>query len=63
MRKFINIDFNYSFTITPGIAFAMPATYADPISAGSYDLAFYLHDRTALSVGATFKFSKQFINI
>jgi hypothetical protein len=47
---------NDSLTITPGVAFAMPATDAASIAAGSDDLAFYLYDRTAIGVGATFKF-------
>ena len=47
---------NDSITITPGVAFAMPATDAASIAAGSDDLAFYLYDRTAIGVGATFKF-------
>ena len=47
---------NDSFTITPGFAFAMPATSAASIASGSDDLAFYLYDRTAIGVGATFKF-------
>jgi hypothetical protein len=49
-------DVNDSFTITPGFAFAMPATDSTSIAAGSDDLAFYLYDRTAIGVGATFKF-------
>jgi hypothetical protein len=47
---------NDSLTITPGVAFAMPATDAASIAAGSDDLAFYLYDRTAIGVGATFNF-------
>ena len=47
----------------PGIAFAMPATDAASISAGSDDLVFYSYDSTAIGVGATFKFLKKFINI
>ena len=56
IELYYTYDVNDSFTITPGIAFAMPATDADSIAAGSDDLAFYLYDRTAIGVGATFKF-------
>ena len=56
IEVYYTLDVNDSFTITPGIAFAMPATDAASIAAGSDDLAFYLYDRTAIGVGATFKF-------
>ena len=60
LGSFLEIYYTYnvndSLTITPGVAFAMPATDADSIAAGSDDLAFYLYDRTAIGVGATFKF-------
>ena len=60
LGSFLEIYYNYnvndSLTITPGFAFAMPATDAASIAAGSDDLAFYLYDRTAIGVGATFKF-------
>ena len=56
IELYYTYDVNDSFTITPGIAFAMPATDAASIAAGSDDLAFYLYDRTAIGVGATFKF-------
>jgi len=56
IEVYYTYDVNDSFTITPGIAFAMPATDAASIAAGSDDLAFYLYDRTAIGVGATFKF-------
>ena len=60
LGSFLEIYYNYnvndSLTITPGVAFTMPATDADSIAAGSDDLAFYLYDRTAIGVGATFKF-------
>ncbi len=56
IEVYYTLDVNDSFTITPGIAFAMPATDAASIAAGSDDLAFYLIDRTAIGVGATFKF-------
>ena len=49
-------DVNDSLTITPGIAFIMPSHDLDDINAGTDDLAFYLFDRTAFGVGATFKF-------
>ena len=60
LGSFLEIYYTYnvndSLTITPGVAFAMPATDAASIAAGSDDLAFYLYDRTAIGVGATFKF-------
>ena len=56
IELYYTYDVNDSFTITPGIALAMPATDAASIAAGSDDLAFYLYDRTAIGVGATFKF-------
>ena len=60
LGSFIELYYTYnvndSFTITPGFAFAMPATSAASIASGSDDLAFYLYDRTAIGVGATFKF-------
>ena len=56
IELFYTYDVNDSLTITPGFAFAMPATDAASINAGSDDLAFYLYDRTAIGVGATFKF-------
>ena len=56
IEVYYTYDVNDSLTITPGIAFAMPATDAASIAAGSDDLAFYLYDRTAIGVGATFKF-------
>ncbi len=60
LGSFLEIYYTYnvndSLTITPGVAFAMPASDAASIAAGSDDLAFYLYDRTAIGVGATFKF-------
>ncbi len=60
LGSFLEIYYTYnvndSLTISPGVAFAMPATDAASIAAGSDDLAFYLYDRTAIGVGATFKF-------
>ena len=49
-------DVNDSFTITPGIAFAMPSQDADDITASGDDLGFFLLDRTVIGVGATFNF-------
>ena len=49
-------DVNDSLTITSGTAFMMPSHDLDDINAGSDDVAFYLFDRTAFGVGATFKF-------
>ena len=48
--------FNTPFTISPGIAFAMPAIDANYMAGDSDDLAFYLYDLSAIGVGATFKF-------
>ena len=48
--------FNNPFTISLGIAFAMPATDANSMAGDSDDLAFYLYDLSAIGVGATFKF-------
>ena len=56
IEVYYTYDVNDSFTITPGFAFAMPTNDAASIAAGSDDLAFYLLDRTAIGVGATFKF-------
>ena len=60
LGSFLEIFYTYkvndSTTITPGVAFAMPATDANSIAAGSDDLAFYLYDRTAIGVGATLNF-------
>ncbi len=53
LELYYTYNVNDSLTITPGVAIAMPATDA---RAGSDDLAFYLYDRTAIGVGATFKF-------
>ena len=47
---------NDSLEITPGISFAMPYQDAADIAAGSDVLAYYLYDRTAIGIGATFKF-------
>ena len=56
IEVYYSIDVNDSLTITPGIAFANPSQNIDDIEAGSDDLAFALLDRTAIGLGATFKF-------
>ncbi len=56
IEVYYSIDVNDSLTITPGIAFANPSQDVDDIAAGSDDLAFALLDRTAIGLGATFKF-------
>ena len=56
IEVYYSIDVNDSLTITPGIAFANPSQDANDIAAGSDDLAFALFDRTAIGLGATFKF-------
>ncbi len=56
LELYYTYNVNDSLTITPGVAFAMTSTDAASITAGSDDLAFYLYDRTAIGVGATFKF-------
>ena len=57
---FIEVYYTYnvndSLTLRPGISMAMPTQDADDIAAGNDDLAFVLFERTALGVGATFKF-------
>jgi len=57
---FIEVYYTYnvndSLTLTPGVAFAMPTQTEADIQAGDDDLAFFLFDRTAIGVGATFKF-------
>ena len=49
-------DVNDSLSITPGIAFTLPSQSAADLVAEDNDLAFRLLDRTAIGVGATFKF-------
>ena len=60
LGSFVELYYTYnvndSLTITPGLAFALPAQDADTLTAEGDDLAFYLYDRTAIGVGATFKF-------
>ncbi len=56
LEVYYTYDVNDYFTITPGIAFAMPSQDLSDLEAGSDDLAFYLYNRTIIGVGATFKF-------
>ena len=57
---FIEVYYTYnvndSLTLRPGVSMEMPTQDADDIAAGNDDLAFFLFERTALGVGATFKF-------
>ena len=56
LELYYTYNVNDSLEITPGISITMPSQDADDIAAGSDILAFYLYDRTAIGVGATFKF-------
>jgi hypothetical protein len=60
LGSFVEVYYTYnvndSLMLRPGVAFAMPIQDADDIAAGSDDLAFFLFDRTAIGVEATFKF-------
>ena len=56
LELYYSYDINDSLTITPGVAFTLPAQSASDLAAEGNDLAFYLYDRTAIGVGATFKF-------
>ena len=56
VEVYYSYDVNDSLSITPGIAFTLPAQSAADIAAGSDVLAYYLYDRTAIGIGATFKF-------
>ena len=56
VEVFYTYDVNDSLTLRPGVAIAMPTQDADDIAAGNDDLAFFLIERTAIGVGATFKF-------
>jgi len=56
VEVFYTYDVNDSLTLRPGVAIAMPIQDADDIAAGNDDLAFSLIERTAIGVGATFKF-------
>ena len=56
VEVYYTYDVNDSLSITPGIAFTLPAQSAADLTAEGNDLAFYLYDRTAIGVGATFKF-------
>ena len=57
---FIEVYYTYnvndSLTLRPGISMAMPTQDADDLTAANDDLAFFLLERTAIGVGATFKF-------
>ena len=57
---FIEVYYTYnvndSLTLRPGISMAMPTQDADDITARGDDLGFVLLERTAIGVGATFKF-------
>ena len=56
LELYYTYNVNDSLSITPGIAFTLPAQTASDLVAENNDLAFYLLDRTAIGVGATFKF-------
>ncbi|MDC2963245.1 porin, partial [Prochlorococcus sp. AH-736-K15] len=60
LGSFVELYYTYnvndSLSITPGIAITLPAQDAADLAAEGDDLAFYLYDRTAVGVGATFKF-------
>ena len=56
VEVYYTYNFNDSLTLRPGVAIAMPTQDADDIAAGNDDLAFSLVERTAIGVGATFKF-------
>ena len=56
MEVFYTYNVNDSLTLRPGVAITMPTQDADDIAAGNDDLAFSLIERTAIGVGATFKF-------
>ena len=60
LGSFLEVYYTYHvndfFVITPGFATAMQSQNAADLVAEGNDLAFYLVDRTAIGVGATFKF-------
>jgi len=60
LGSFVEVYYTYnvndSLSITPGIAFTISSQSAADLVAENNDLAFYLVDRTAIGVGATFKF-------
>ena len=56
VEVYYTYDVNDSLSIAPGIAFTLPAQSAADIAAGPDLLAYYLYDRTAIGIGATFKF-------
>ena len=56
IEVYYTYDVNDSLTLRPGISMAMPTQDADDITARGDDLGFFLFERTAIGVGATFKF-------
>ncbi|WP_032527452.1 hypothetical protein [Prochlorococcus marinus] len=60
LGSFVEVYYTYnvndSLTLRPGVSITMPIQDADDIAAGNDDLAFSLIERTAIGVGATFKF-------
>ena len=60
LGSFVEVYYTYnvndSLMLRPGVAFAMPIQDSDDIAAGNDDLAFFLFDRTAIGLEATFKF-------
>ncbi len=56
VEVYYTYDVNDSLSITPGIAFTLPSKSAADLVAEDNDLAFRLANRTAIGVGATFKF-------
>ena len=56
IEVYYTYDVNDSLTLRPGISMAMPTQDADDITARGDDLGFFLLERTAIGVGATFKF-------
>ena len=56
IEVYYTYDVNDSLTLRPGISMTKPTQDADDIALGDDDLAFFLIERTAIGVGATFKF-------
>ena len=56
VEVYYTYEVNDYLSITPGIAFTLPTQSAANIAAGSDVLAYYLYDRTAIGIGATFEF-------
>ena len=56
IEVYYTYDVNDYLTLRPGISMAMPTQDADDLTAANDDLAFFLIERTAIGVGATFKF-------